>query len=467
MLLENYDVVVIGGGPGGYVCAIRCVQEGLKTLLIEKKYLGGTCLNAGCIPTKSLLQSAKIYEMAKTASQFGVLCRDIKIDFDGIMKRKDEVVLKLRRGVESLAKGNGCTLMTGEASFIDQSTLNISNGSNQTKVSFKNAVVATGSYATELPIDGIETVNWVNSDGFLNLKELPKRVHIVGTGVIGMEFCTFLNAIGVEVTMFDILPEILNGIDNDIVKSHHNVMQKKGVVFYLDAKIKRFERKGEENICYFEKDGATSNVAADLIIMATGRRPNTNGLNCENIGVKTEKGFICIDDYCKTNLGNVFAIGDVNGKAMLAHAASEQGMVVAHNLSSNQKQKADFTLIPSCVYTEPEIANIGLNESKAKALGIDVTVGRFDVSANGKSLVMGGTEGFVKVVGDKKTGEILGLQLYCAHATDMIGEGIAAIKLESTLQEISDAIHPHPTVNEMIMEAVHDALGHSAHKIKR
>ena len=324
-----------------------------------------------------------------------------------------------------------------------------------------------GRYATMLPIDGIETVNIVNSDGFLKLEKLPRRVLIVGTGVIGLEFCTFLNTVGVEVTMLDILPEILNGMDIDIAKSHRNLMLKKGVKFYLDAKIKRFERNGDDNICYFEKDGAMLSVSADLIIMATGRRPNTAGLGLENVGVVLEKRFIRVDDYCKTNIGNIFAIGDVNGKAMLAHAASEQGMIVAGNLSADKRQKADFNLIPSCVYTEPEIACVGINESQAKALGIDVITGTFDASANGKSLITGETHGFVKVVGDKRTGEILGLQLYVAHATDMIGEGIAAIKLESTLQEISDAIHPHPTVNEMIMEAVHDALGHSAHKIKR
>ena len=461
--MDNYDVVVIGGGPGGYVCAIRCAQEGLKTLLVEKKYLGGTCLNSGCIPTKSLLQSAKIYEMAKASSLFGIHCTGVEIDFDGIMKRKDEVVLKLRSGVEGLVKGNGCMVMTGEASFVDENTLRIGS----TEVSFKNAVIATGSYATMLPIDGIETVNIVNSDGFLKLEKLPRRVLIVGTGVIGLEFCTFLNTVGVEVTMLDILPEILNGMDIDIAKSHRNLMLKKGVKFYLDAKIKRFERNGDDNICYFEKDGAMLSVSADLIIMATGRRPNTAGLGLENVGVVLEKRFIRVDDYCKTNIGNIFAIGDVNGKAMLAHAASEQGMIVAGNLSADKRQKADFNLIPSCVYTEPEIACVGINESQAKALGIDVITGTFDASANGKSLITGETHGFVKVVGDKRTGEILGLQLYVAHATDMIGEGIAAIKLESTLQEISDAIHPHPTVNEMIMEAVHDALGHSAHKIKR
>jgi dihydrolipoamide dehydrogenase len=459
--MENYDVAVIGGGPGGYVCAIRCAQEGLKTVLIEKEHLGGTCLNWGCIPTKSLLQSAKVYSSAKKSKEFGILCKEIEFDFSAIMKRKDDVVSKLRRGIEGLVKGNGCTIVSGTASFIDKNTLAV----GATQIKFKNAVIATGSVPSSLNIDGLENVNWVNSDGFLSLEKLPKSVLIVGTGVIGLEFATFLNAMDVQVSMVDILPQIAGNVDTEIANSLQEIMEKRGVQFHLDAKIKKFEQQNSQSVCHFEKNGIAFSEAVEMVIMATGRRPNTSGLNVENIGMKTEKGFLCVDDYCATNIQNIYAIGDVNGKAMLAHAASEQGMVVAHNLCKDKKQKADFSLIPSCIYTEPEIATIGLDENKAKNSGIDTLVGKFNVNGNGKSLVMGETEGLVKVVADKKTGEVLGLQLFNSHATDMIGEGLLALKLESTLEEISDAIHPHPTVNEMIMEAVHDALGHCAHKI--
>lgn len=460
--MENYDVAVIGGGPGGYVCAIRCAQEGLKTVLIEKEHLGGTCLNWGCIPTKSILQSSKMYTKAKKAKEFGVICSETGFDFSQIMKRKDDVVLKLRKGIEGLVRGNGCTFMQGTASFINKDTLVV----GETKIGFKNAVIATGSVPSNLNIDGLDTINWVNSDGFLSLTELPKSVLIVGGGVIGLEFATILNSLEVKVVIIDIMAQIANGVDIEIADSLQKTMEKKGVVFHLDSKINKFERQNGLSVCHFEKNGSESSEAVEMVIMAAGRRPNTNQLNIENTGVNTERGFVSVDDYCATNVENIFAIGDVNGKAMLAHAASEQGMVVAHNLIHETREKADFKLIPACIYTEPEIATVGMDENRAKASGIDTLVGKFNAAGNGKSLVIGETDGFVKVVADKKTGEFLGLHMFIANATDMIGEGLIALKLESTLKEMGDAIHPHPTVNEMIMEAVHDALGHCAHKIK-
>jgi len=461
--MEKFDVAVIGGGPGGYVCAIRCAQSGLKTVLIEKDALGGTCLNRGCIPTKALLQSAKVLNTVKESAKFGVSCGEASVDFTAIMKRKDDIVAKLKRGIEGLVKGNGCTLMKGSASFIDKNTLKV--GDQQ--ISFTNAVIATGSVPSMLRIEGVDKVNTINSDGFLALDKLPESVLIVGTGVIGLEFATFLNAMGVKVSMIDILPQIAGNVDAEIAGELQKIMAKRGVKFYLDAKTKMFENKDGKAVCTFEMGGAVHTETADMVIMAAGRRPNSAELNVEAIGVNTERGFVKVDDYCKTNIDNIYAIGDVNGKAMLAHAASHQGMVVAHNLASDKKQKADFTLIPGCIYTEPEIASVGIDEKKANERGIETVVGRFAMQGNGKSMVLGETDGMVKVVADKATGEVLGLQLFNAHATDMIGEGLMAIKLESTLTEMSDAIHPHPTVNESIMEAVHDALGHCAHKIMK
>lgn len=502
--MDSYDVAVIGGGPGGYVCAIRCAQQGLKTILIEKEHLGGTCLNWGCIPTKSLLQSAKVYSLALKTKEFGINCKDIEIDFDAIMKRKDDVVTKLRYGIEGIVKGNGCTILAGTAKFIDRNTIevetnegNADNEKNNSytndkkvkacksinnsiadpifntavkntsakQIKFKNAVIATGSTPSKIAFEGLETINWVDSDGFLSMDKLPKSALIIGTGVIGLEFCTFLNTLGVRVIMVDILPEITGDVDAEIAKTLRTIMEKRGVTFHLNAKIEKFERQNESNICYFSKTGTSQKESSELIIMATGRKANTAGLQFEAAGVKSERGFICVDDYCATNIPNIFAIGDVNGRAMLAHAASAQGMVVADNLINTKMKKAEFVLIPSCIYTEPEIATIGLNEKKAKLKGMGAVVGKFNVSGNGKSLIIGENQGFAKIVADKQTGEILGLQLICEHATEMIGEGLLAMKLESTLEEISDAIHPHPTVNEIIMEAAHDALGHCAHKI--
>ena len=439
--MENkYTAVVIGGGPGGYVCAIRLAQLGVKTALIERDKVGGTCLNRGCIPTKSLLQSAKVYKTAKEADMFGISCGEVTYDYAKIASRKDAVVSQLRRGVEGLVKGNHADLITGEAAFVDAHTLKVGDNT----IAFDYAVIASGSRPANLGMGGID------SDGFLALDKLPKSAAIVGSGVIGMEFCTVLNTLGVEVDMYDVAPEILPGTDADIAAALRADMEKRGVRFHLGQK--------------FDKDSCK----AELIVTAVGRRPNTEELNLEAAGVKkNERGYIPVDDCCRTNVGNIFAIGDVNGRVMLAHAASAQGDAVAESIASGKDKKAEMKTIPSCIFTDPEIALIGYSEEKSKELGYDVITGVFNAAGNGKSMIAGETKGFVKVVADKRTHEVLGLRLFCGHATDLIGEGIAAIKLESTLEEIAAAVHPHPTVNEMIMEAFHDALGCCAHKIKR
>ncbi len=437
---KKYTAAVIGGGPGGYVCAIRLSQLGVRTALIERAEVGGTCLNRGCIPTKSLLQSAKVYKTAKEAELYGVSCGEVTFDYKKIAARKDSVVSTLRRGVEGLVRGNKVDLIRGEASFLDAHTLKI----GEETVGFDYAVIAAGSRPADLGMGGID------SDGFLALDALPKTAAIVGSGVIGMEFCTVLNALGTDVDMYDVAKEILPGTDPDIAALLRQEMMKRGVRFHLGESF-------DKHACKAEK-----------IITAVGRRPNTEGLGLENAGVKkNERGYLPVDDYCRTNVGHIFAIGDVNGRVMLAHAASAQGDTVAESIASGSLKKAEMKTVPGCIFTDPEIALVGLSEEKAKELGYDVVTGVFSASGNGKSLIAGETLGFVKVVADRKTHEVLGLRLFCGHATDLIGEGIAAIRLESTLEEIAAAIHPHPTVNEMIMEAFRDALGCCAHKIKR
>ena len=433
----DFDTVVIGGGPGGYVCAIRCAQEGHKTALIEANEMGGTCLNRGCIPAKSLLQSAAVYDTVKNAATYGIQTAAPVVDFEKVMTRKNEVVSKLRRGVEGLVRGNGCTLIRGTASFVDAHTIHV-EGQDARTVTFERAVIASGSYPSHLKLEGMD------SDGFFELKQLPASAVIVGCGVIGIEFATFLNTLGTKVIMFDVLNEILGGVDADIAAALRQKLTAEGIEFHLGEK--------------FDPE----QYPAEITVIAAGRRPRTEELCLEKAGVAVnERGFITVDDYCRTNVENIYAIGDVNGKVMLAHAASAQGNAVAEG------RKADTTLIPSCVYTRPEIALVGLSEEAAVKKGCDVVVGTFSSAGNGKSMICGESAGFVKMIADRRTHEILGLRLFCEHASDMIGEGIAAIKLESTLEEIADAVHPHPTVNEMIMEAAHDALGKCAHKITR
>lgn len=479
--MENqFQVAVVGGGPGGYVAAIASAQLGMKTVLIEKDSLGGTCLNRGCIPTKSLLHSAEVYTSAKEAEEFGVFAEKVTFDYEKVWERKNAVVSRLVRGIEGLVRGNKVTLVRGTGVFKDKNTIEVQGEKPQT-VTFDKAIIATGSFPAKIPIPGADLPGVMDSDGFLAMNQLPRSVVIIGGGVIGIEFATVMNAFGVDVSIVEMMPEILAGIDGEMAASMRDILTKKGVRFHLNAKVSEIkkdvpmqcdagvseDRKDSYLSVSYVQDGKNEAEQGEIVILSTGRRPMSANLGLEQLGIKMERGFVCVDDYCRTNIPNIYAIGDVNGKVMLAHAASHQAMVAAHNCLGETMKKADFALVPSCVYTTPEIASVGLTEEKAKAKGYKVKVGKFDAVGNGKSLVVGDTRGFAKLVSDAETGEILGMQLFCSRATDMIGEGLAAIKLESTVEEIADAIHPHPTVNEMIMEAAHMTTGHCAHSVKR
>lgn len=464
--MENqFQVAVVGGGPGGYVAAIASAQLGMKTVLIEKDSLGGTCLNRGCIPTKSLLHSAEVYTSAREAEEFGVFAEKVTFDYEKVWERKNAVVSRLVRGIEGLVRGNKVTLLRGTGIFRDKNTIEVQGEKPQT-VTFDKAIIATGSFPAKIPIPGVDLPGVMDSDGFLAMDKLPKSVVIIGGGVIGIEFATVMNAFGVDVSIVEMMPEILAGIDGEMASAMRDILTKKGVRIHLNAKVSEIKKDGRLSVSYVQ-DGKTETEQGEIVILSTGRRPMSANLGLEQLGIKMERGFVCVDDYCRTNIPNIYAVGDVNGRVMLAHAASHQAMAAAHNCLGETMKKADFTLVPSCVYTTPEIASVGLTEEKARAKGYKVKIGKFDAVGNGKSLVVGDTRGFAKLVSDAETGEILGMQLLCSRATDMIGEGLAAIKLESTVEEIADAIHPHPTVNEMIMEAAHMTTGHCAHSVKR
>ena len=462
---NQFEVAVVGGGPGGYVAAIASAQLGMKTVLIEKDSLGGTCLNRGCIPTKSLLHSAETYTSVKEAAELGVFAENITFDYEKVWERKNTVVNRLTKGIESLVRGNKVTLVKGTGVFKDKNTIEVQGESAQT-ITFDKAIIATGSIPAKIPIPGTELSGVMNSDGFLNMNKLPKSAVIIGGGVIGVEFATILNSFGVDVSIVEMMPEILSGIDGETAAFMRNLLSKKGVRFHLNARVSEI-KKEKELVVSYTQEGGEKQEQGEIVILSAGRRPMTEGLGLEALGVRIERGFVCVDDYCRTNIPNIYAIGDVNGKVMLAHAASHQAMVAANNCLGENLKKADFSLVPSCVYTSPEIASVGLTEEKAREKGYHIKVGKFDAVGNGKSLVVGDTNGFVKIVSEEETGEVLGMQLLCNRATDMVGEGLIAIKLESTVEEIASAIHPHPTINEMIMEAAHMTEGHCAHSIKR
>ena len=458
---NHFDVAVIGGGPGGYVAAIACAQRGLNTVLVEKDTLGGTCLNRGCIPTKALLHSAQLYEQIRGAAEFGVCAESVSFDYEKVAARKDLVVSRLVKGVEGLVKGNQVTFLPGEASFSDSHTLNISGTKEQ--ITFDKAILATGSVPAALPIEGADLPGVMNSDGFLKLTALPSSAVIIGGGVIGVEFASLLRSFGVTVSVVEMAPEILAGIDPDIARDMRRILQKKGVDFYLNARVQRILPGLDVQ---FEQDGVSKNVSGEIVILAAGRKPASTGMGLETIGVKMERGFVQVDAYCKTSVPHIYAIGDINGRAMLAHAASHQGVVAARNCCG-EAVRADFSLIPSCIYTDPEIACVGITQTQAEQKGLEINVSKFQAAGNGKSIVLAKDQGYAKLVSDSRTGELLGVQLMCAHATDIIGEGVMSIKLESTVEELAAAIHPHPTISEMLMEAAHAAQGHCAHQIIR
>ena len=461
---EKFDLTVIGGGPGGYVAAIRAGQLGLKVAVIEEKQMGGTCLNRGCIPTKVLLHSAEIFYLAKSGSEFGVEVENIRFNYTKIVSRKDTVVKQLRSGVESLVKSNGAAMYNGKAIIKDKNTIEIT-GKDTRIIHTDKIIVATGSKPAKPPILGIEGEMVLDSDAVLELTECPDRVVIIGGGVIGVEFATVFNSLGKEVTIIEMMDTILPGIDAEISSALRKSLEKKKVKIFTGSKVTSLISDNKAT-CIFETNGIVNSVEADRVIVAIGRKPNSDGIGLENIGVELEKGFIMVNDRLETSVKDIYAIGDVTGKIQLAHVASAQGLVAVANIAG-QSQVMNYSVVPSCIYTSPEIAAVGLSEADALNMGHKVKIGRFPVRINGKSMIMGEKEGLIKIITDEITGEILGAQIMGPRATDMIAEICVAMKLESTIEELVTTVHPHPTVSEIIMEAAHDVEGLSVHKPRR
>lgn len=455
----DYDVLIIGAGPGGYECAIRCGQLKLKTAVIEKSDMGGTCLNWGCIPTKSLLHSAEVYESAKNTSEYGIKVKEVSYDYSKIAAKKDKVVKKLRGGVEYLVKNSGAEIIRGTGKIKDKNTVVVDGK----EIKAKNIIIATGSRPSKPPIEGIDGERVIDSNDVLSFKNAPESMVIIGGGVIGVEFASIFNALGKKVTIVEMMKNILPETDEETAQILRKNLEKKGIKIFTDSKVTKIKSNNEKGICIFEKDGKEQKAEGDYVVVAIGRSPNTEDIGLENIGIKTEKGFIKTNKYMETEVKGVYAIGDVTGKALLAHVASAQGLKAAENIAGN-KDVMEYNIIPGCIYTSPEVASVGLTEKKAKEKGYKLKIGKFPVSANGKAMITGETDGQVKIITDEVTGEILGCHIIGPRATDMIAELCVSMKLESTIEEIADTIHPHPTISEMILEAAHDVEGMSINK---
>lgn len=450
-------ILVIGGGPGGYVAAIRAAQLGASVTVIEKEHLGGTCLNIGCIPTKCLLHSAELVEDIKNqGADIGVKVTGVEVDFPQVIAHKNAVSKKLTGGIGALFKMNKVAKVDGEASFIGPRKLSVKKADGTVETMTADAIiVATGSVNSQPPIPGLkENPNCIDSTGALSLEKLPKSMVVIGGGVIGLELACAYAAFGTKITVVEALDHMLPMLDSDLTDIGVAHMKKMGMEFHLECPVQAVEASpvGAKVVCR-NKAGETVSFEAEKVLVAIGRKANTASLNLEAGGLKNDRGRIIVNEKMETSVSGVYAIGDcVLGYAQLAHTASAMGEVAAENIMG-LSAVYDESTNPTCVYIEPEAASVGLTEEQAKAKGIDYKVGRFPMSANGKALILNGGEGLVKIIAGAKYGEVLGMHIVGPRATDLIAEGALAIRLEATVDELISTIHSHPTVTETLREA--------------
>ncbi len=461
----TYDVTIIGGGPGGYVAAIRAAQLGAKVCLIEKTQLGGTCLNRGCIPTKTILASIKVLKHIKEAEEFGIKVENINVDLGKIVERKNAVVSTLVSGIEFLFKSYNITLIRGAGKIKsrNQIEVNLSEGGIE-NIESKNIIIATGSEPAMIPAFGIDGKKVITSNEALVLREIPKRMIIIGAGVIGCEFACILSTLGTEVTAVELMPNILPTEDINISRRMAQILKKQGINIKTKVKIEKIEKTADGVIAVLENG---EKIEADKALVSIGRSLNTKNIGIEEVGIKlTDRGAVEVDEHLRTNIDNIYAIGDITGKIMLAHVASAQGLVAAANCVG-ENSVIDYNVVPSCIFTFPEIASVGYTEDKAIKAGIRVKTGTFNFRALGKAQAMGETEGLVRIVADEKTDAILGAQMLGPNVTDLIAEVALAIKNNLTVKQIADTIHAHPTLAEAVMEAAEDVHGMSIHTAKK
>jgi len=459
--LSDFQVTVIGGGPGGYVSAIRAAQLGLKTALIEKEAVGGLCLNWGCIPSKALLRNSEVLNLIKASDEFGIKIDNFTPDFSQAVKRSRKVVRKLTTGVSYLLKKNKVQVYEDTAELISSTEINLKNAN--TNITSDNIVLATGSSFMEFPSMPIDESKVITSRQALELKDVPKRVIIVGGGATGVEFSYIFNAYGSEVTIVELADRILNKEDKSISDELSKIYKKKGINIITDAQIETLDIS-ENVLAHLRVKDEQMDLEVDTVLVAVGAQGNINGLGLEKIGVETIKGWINIDNFMKTNIDNIYAIGDVTGKLLQAHVASHQGMVVAEKIAGLSPEPInDYIDMPRAIYCEPQIASIGLTEEEAKAKGYKIKTGIFPLSASGKALGLGDAEGFSKLIFDEEIGELLGAHLIGANVSELLGE-IGILKmLEGSSKEIGDLVHPHPTISEILKESSLGALGSAIH----
>lgn len=466
--MKQFDAVVIGAGPGGYVCAIKLGQLGLKTAVIERENLGGVCLNVGCIPSKALIHAGNFYEKIHShAPELGIDVTVKGIDLSKLKSWKDKIVKKLTGGIEGLLKANKVEIIRGEARFENPTTIKVSHSGGDVMVSAKSFVIATGSRAVNISGFEIDGKHIVSSTEALDLTSPPKRLAVIGGGYIGLELGTYLAKVGSQVTVLEGTKSLLATMDQDCVQVVMRGLQKRNVSIVTEAKAKSYRKTSSGLELLYETPSGGKTLECDLILVTVGRKPNSDTLSLANAGLKPDaKGFIEIDRQCKTKIPHIYAIGDVAGGMLLAHKASKEGIVCAEVIAG-RKTSFDTTIIPAVVFTDPEIASVGCTEAEAKAKGFDAHSAQFPFAALGKALASGETDGFVKVVADRKTQRFLGVHIVGSDASSLLGEAGLLLEMGAVLEDVALTIHAHPTLPEALMEAAEVALGHPIHMVPK
>ena len=460
---EEIDVVIIGGGPGGYVSAIKAAHLGLKAVLVEKDKLGGVCLNRGCIPTKTLVSTAEMLNHLQRAEEFGIQVKDYSFDFPAIMKRKDMITRRLSSGVEQLMKANLVRVVRGEGQIVEPGKVEVRDTAGEKEViKTKNIIIATGSKVMRLPIPGIESEGVITSDEALSLNELPSRILIVGGGVVGIEFAGIFKALGVEVTVVEMLPRILLPIDKEIAHRLTQLLKRKEIKILTDCKVKEIKKTNENLEVLVSTVDGEKRLETEKVLFAAGRVPELGNIDVQKLGIKLDKRAIKVDEKMRTNIPGIYAVGDVVGKIMLAHVASREGIVAVENIAGKETLM-DYKVVPNCVFSMPEVASVGPTEEEARKENNNIKVSKFPFMANGKALSMGETEGMVKIISDADTSKLLGFHILGAHASDLIAEGTLALSMEATAEEIVNTIHAHPTLAEAVAEAAEGIVGKPIH----
>jgi len=461
----KFDVLVIGSGPGGYVAAIRAAQLGLKTGVVEKENLGGICLNWGCIPTKSLLKSALVYDYFKHAEDYGIsISGQAEPDFKAIIKRSRGVAEGMSKGVQFLLKKNKVEVLTGTGKLAGQHKVEVTHpDGKKTTIESDNIILATGARSRELPnleIDGKKIIGYRKA---LSLTELPESMLVVGSGAIGSEFAYFYNSMGTSVTLVEVLPNVVPLEDEEVSKQLERSFKKAGMKVMTGSTVESVDTKGKKCKVKINTKKGEEEIEVDIVLSAVGISPNLEDIGLEGLGIETENGKIKVDEYMRTNVEGIYAIGDIVPGPALAHKASAEGILCIEKIAGHHTEPIDYANIPACTYTSPEVASVGLTENAAKEAGYDIKVGKFPFTASGKASAAGQKDGFVKMIFDAKYGELLGAHMVGANVTEMIAEIVVARKLETTGYEMIKSVHPHPTMSEAVMEAAAAAYGEVIH----